>query len=335
MLPLVARRFCRSFWKAFFLLASIASLEAVESWQRLADLPEPNGGMALVATPEGLRVLGGTDWKAGEKIWYDQIWDWSAQRNQWRSVGRLPAPWAYGAALETSKGVLVLGGNDQRGAVLDTWLLNSQGKSQQATIGFPGGSTSAAVRWKDAWIVFARNQPDAQTGLSGSAWIFRQGQWQVLEPLPSGAWISPALAVVGDQLLVAAGARWGAFGGVTNANEVWSYSLEQRSWRKMGTLPLYVRGMTAWTIDAQTVYLAGGYEQAPGTTVGSFSKRGFLLSLANETVVPSLDLPYAGMVHGASNESHLFVVGGEDQMRHRSSAVYRIEKSYFFGSAKP
>jgi N-acetylneuraminate epimerase len=98
-------------------------------WTPLPSLPNSPG----VASPfagyshDVLLVAGGANfpdappWKNGTKVWHDRIY--ALMDGQWRIVGKLPEPMAYGISFQTSRGVLCVGGSDALNHRTDVFLM--------------------------------------------------------------------------------------------------------------------------------------------------------------------------------------------------------------------
>jgi SSS family solute:Na+ symporter len=107
-------------------LRNDASGERIE-WRQLDPLPDAHGfGGAYVGVDHGaLIVAGGANfpegppWQDGPKRWHDRIFVLESPEGQWREAGRLPQTLAYGAAVATPDGLLLIGG-DHEGAPVST-----------------------------------------------------------------------------------------------------------------------------------------------------------------------------------------------------------------------
>lgn len=100
-------------------------------WTDLPPLPDtPGFGGPFVGSHRGhLIVAGGANfpeappWQGGKKVWYDDVFVLRPDREAWHTVGKLPAPRAYGAAISTRFGVALLGGSDSERHYRDCRLL--------------------------------------------------------------------------------------------------------------------------------------------------------------------------------------------------------------------
>src|ERR1043165_8486640 len=64
-----------------------------------------------------LIVAGGTDFpvslfEGGKKVWYDGVYALEPNADQWKKIGQLAHPLAYGASVTVSDGLICIGGSD-------------------------------------------------------------------------------------------------------------------------------------------------------------------------------------------------------------------------------
>jgi sialidase-1 len=87
----------------------------------LPDVPDPHGfAGAFAGISNGHLLAGGgaifpdgvMPWDGSQKVWHDRVFalDLRVHDAQWREIGRLPAPNAYGVSLTIPEGVLIIGG---------------------------------------------------------------------------------------------------------------------------------------------------------------------------------------------------------------------------------
>jgi hypothetical protein len=85
-----------------------------DSWERLADLPYPLAGAALVAGPDAFFLLGGWD---GEAV-RDEVWRYAPSSESstpgtgWELITRLETPRAFFGAVQVGDEIVVAGGFD-------------------------------------------------------------------------------------------------------------------------------------------------------------------------------------------------------------------------------
>src|SRR4051812_49410741 len=107
----------------FFALNSRAedSPKPYLQWTQLPAIPSSVGfagsfagvsnGALLVAGGSNFGA-GGTPWNGATKTWYDKIFALEQPNGQWKEVGKLPHPLAYGISITWQDGVIVAGGSD-------------------------------------------------------------------------------------------------------------------------------------------------------------------------------------------------------------------------------
>src|SRR5690606_4848031 len=86
------------------------------------------------------------------------------------------------------------------------------------------------------------------------------------------------------------------------------------------SLPYAVRGITAAALDENHLFLAGGYKNASE----GFTAEAFVFDVRTRTYRPAPPLPYSAGVGLVRAGEWLYCIGGEDQMRHRTAAFYRL-----------
>ena len=94
----------------------------VLDWRRLSSLPDPVGFAGSFAGVSNGAVVaaGGANfpdrlpWEGGRKVWHDRIWMLTDTAAEWRPIGRLPRPLAYGVSATDRHGVICVGGSDER-----------------------------------------------------------------------------------------------------------------------------------------------------------------------------------------------------------------------------
>ncbi|MFM8571924.1 MAG: hypothetical protein ACKOAU_10035 [Pirellula sp.] len=130
-------RLCR--WFGIFVFALLGSalfgsdLAQAQEWKftKLADYPNALGVASPFAGQSGacLLVAGGANfpdkkpWEGGKKVWHDEVYALDEPHGQWRQVGRLPRPLAYGISANWKDGIICVGGNDADQHVKDVFTL--------------------------------------------------------------------------------------------------------------------------------------------------------------------------------------------------------------------
>ena len=299
-------------------------------WERMAPLPEPNGGFVCAALGGEIFVAGGTNWEGGVKRWLDAIHVFSTETLTWRPAGRLRTPQAYAISgiLEGADGlprVFIKGGTTGEGPVPE-WRSVSQAGLQTAMGNAPAPTVLAAGGVLDGWMIQAggTHDPANLAGLSRRTLAVKLdgGEVEDLPEYPGAPFGTAACAVTGGELFVFGGANWDASAGtVRNADEAHAFHLAKRAWRPLKRLPYPVRGLAAVVVGDGSLYLAGGYK----SDAGGFTDEAWLYDTAKNEYRAAHPLPYPGMVSLAVCGGHLYCLGGEDRQKSRTDACFRID----------
>jgi SSS family transporter len=193
-------------------------------WSQMTPLPDKIGFAGMLAgVSEGeLLVAGGANfpdappWEGGIKKFHDGVFALDQPNGNWRVVGRLPRPSAYGVCATTPHGIFCVGGNDLDQSYADCFILRlEQGKvAIQPLPDFPqpinaacgavlgnylyvcGGVTTVSPLESDAFDQFHRIDITAP-----------QRGWQPLPPLPGPGRLQGVAAVQQQAFFLASGLR--------------------------------------------------------------------------------------------------------------------------------
>lgn len=299
-------------------------------WERLAPLPEPNGGFVCAVLDDEIVVAGGTNWEGGAKNWLDAIHIFSTKTMTWRRAGRLSTPQAYAISgvLEGADGlprVFIKGGTTGEGPVPE-WRSISRDGPRREMPDAPFPSVLAAGGVVDGWMIQAggTDDPANLAGLSRRTLAVKLdgGEVEDLPEYPGAAFGTAACAVTGGELFVFGGANWDASAGtVRNADEAHVFHLAKRAWRPLKRLPYPVRGLAAVAVGEGSLYLAGGYK----SDAEGFTAEAWLYDTAKNEYRAAHPLPYPGMVSLVVCGGHLYCLGGEDRQKSRTDACFRMD----------
>jgi len=313
--------------KLTLLIATLAlamNTEAAE-WERLAPLPEPNGGFIAGVAGEQIVVIGGTNWKEDTKHWLKGIHAYDPKLNSWRETGRLDAPLAY-AAVGQDAGTL--------------WFASgSTGTETQRSIWKIDAGFSVTRAWTlDEGIVLAGSAliGPALYVLGGTddmnhlehvtnafrAIDLRDGGTTKLPEYPGPAFMIGASAACGARFFVFGGARWDtAAGDVANFSSAHAFDTATKRWEKLAPFPYAVRGLCAVALDERRILLAGGYKN----NAEEFTDAVFVFDTSTGKYTATQPLPYKGMPSLVKLGDWLYCIAGEDRKKHRTDAVFRIQ----------
>lgn len=292
-----------------------------EPWIELPSLPEGLAGFAVRNFDGNIQIAGGTNWKDGNKTWSDRILELAEHGRQWRIVGDLPFPLAYGGSMAAEEGWWLLGGHNVREASGDAVCLDDVGRVVRRL--------ELSTRWR-----FARGAALGGIGYfvvrqeaAGGEWVgvFMEvspgtGAAHVLAPLPNAAWVVPAISSANERIVVAGGASYDpASGQLENRAELLIYDPIDRRWTQWGVLPKAVRGMAAVALDSQRIFLAGGF-----SADGHFEADAYVLNLVAGRLARTWSLPIGCMPELVRAGDWIYSIGGEDDHRSRSCRVFKI-----------
>lgn len=308
-------------------------LSAAE-WERLAPLPEPNGGFICGSAAGKLVVAGGTNWRDGTKYWLDTVWAYDPQQNQWQKAGRFESPVAYAAVGQDARELWFWSGSTGKEtlrtlckfdeklsvrtvATLDRGLVYSGFAVSNGSLFVSGGSDDQS-RFENVTNAFLAI--DLQTGKA-----------RRLADYPEVAVGTATAAACRDRIFVFGGARWEtSTKSVVNFATAHAYSIADDRWKALPPLPAPIRGLTAVTLDDRYIYLAGGYT----TDEAGFTANALLFDVERGAYLPAKKLPYRAMVGLVKVGDNLYCLGGEDIQKHRTDAVYRIAWKELLPAAK-
>jgi galactose oxidase-like protein len=300
-------------------------------WQALSPLVVGNAGFIAGFVDDQMLVIGGTNWTDGNKAWLRDAWSFPAGSTQWRTIQPLPAPIAYAAFGSNDRGVYWLGGSDGVGT-LDGFYRVTNGSSidHVSDTGHKVVYAGAAADDEALYIVGGAEDVSDLSTLSDRFLrvSLQTGKVSLLPPYPGGAVMLPAVVYTGREILVFGGARYdAATSQVVNVTDAYAYSLQHTAWRKLAPVPYARRGMAACRLNAGTTLISGGYGSREGRPEEGFIADAMTYRVSDDRYLPATDLPYAAMGQSLiNNRGMLYLLGGEDRPRNRTSAfyVYRV-----------
>jgi hypothetical protein len=324
----VPRTLMRSVWSSLMTLAATTGFIAAAEWESIAPLPVPNGGFAAGVVQGQIVVAGGTTWKGDVKVWLDEVWTYDATANQWRSVGKLPNPLAYGVTAETEDGLLISGGFDGKQSRTEVLKISADKKVTTTPLRLPQG-TSLAVGGllgsgihKSLFVFGGSPDPAKLDGVLtyGQQVSLESGKSEGLLEDPSIHLFISTGAVSGDALYVFTSARATSPATVENLPDASVFRAATKRWTSIRPYPMPWRGVTALRLDDAQIYLAGGYGGDPE----SFRSAAFIYDIKSNQYRLGKALPIAAMVGLVSDGKYVYCLGGEDAKKHRTDKCWRI-----------
>ncbi len=307
-----------------FCALALVGAQANAGWERIAPLPEGNGGFVCGVVAGEIVILGGTNWRDGAKHWLRRIHTYDSAKDQWREVGSLAGPLAYAVAGNDAATLWFAGGSSGAEMNRTVWKMGADFTVKEvrkldsgAAIG--GGALSGPV-------LYTLGGTDDMNQLSRAtrelrAIDLRSGATTRLADYPEPAFMIGAFAACGDRLFAFGGARWDAeSNAVANLSAAHAWSPAAQRWEKLPPLPHAIRGITAVTLDDRHILLAGGYT----TDAEGFTDGALIFDVKVLRYSPTKPLPIKAMVGLVRNGEWLYCLGGEDRKQHRTDAAFRI-----------
>jgi N-acetylneuraminate epimerase len=228
--------------------------QAAITWSQLPPVPDKIGVAAPFAgiSDGALLVAGGANfpgkmpWEGGKKIWHDEVYALDQTNGEWKLVGRLPRPLAYGVAVSINGGVLCIGGSDADGHRREVFELHLQnGKlvtEPRDPLPMPLANACGAVVGDTVYVACGATDPGEKSATNrvfalGYSW--KDLRWREVETFPGKPRILPVAAAIGDTFYLAGGAALEPTNGHVARvflRDTWSYRFGE-GWRRLADLP--------------------------------------------------------------------------------------------------
>jgi N-acetylneuraminic acid mutarotase len=293
-------------------------------WERLAPLPEPNGGFISGAVDGRIVVAGGTNWRDDVKHWLTRIHAYDPATNAWRETGTLAGPLAYAAAGEHAGALWFGSGTSGKKTQLTVGNIDRSLAAKSAfTLGSGFVLAGGAVIGSSLYVLGGTDDMDHLERATNSfaSVDLRTGRTTKLAEYPEPGFFTGASAACGDRFFAFGGARWDATANtVANLSSAHAFNTMSGRWEKLAPLPAAIRGITAVALDDSHILLAGGYKN----DAEEFTDEAFIYDIASGKYIATRPLPYRSMVSLVKLGDWLYCLGGEDRKKHRSDAAFRI-----------
>jgi len=293
-------------------------------WERIAPLPEPNGGFVCSSIAGHIIVAGGTNWKDDTKQWLTHIRAYNPQSNSWSETRPLSTPLAYAAVGQDAQAVWFASGSNGTNTHLAVWKIDGSMTAKSAfTLDSGFVLAGGGIAGSSLYVLGGTddmNQIDRVTN-TFRAIDLHDGRVTRLPDYPEPAFFTGAAAVCGGRFFAFGGGRWDAAAkSVANLSAAHSFNIDTRRWEKLSPLPYAVRGITAVAIDDHRILLAGGYKN----DAEEFTDEAFIYDTNSGKYAATHPLPYKAMVALVKLGDFVYCLGGEDRKKHRSDAAFRI-----------
>ncbi|HEY5915139.1 MAG TPA: galactose oxidase [Verrucomicrobiae bacterium] len=245
-------------------------------WSRLPPLPNKLGVAGAFAGGSGgaLLVAGGANfpegfpWQNGKKVWHDPVYALSEPNAQWRLVGKLPRPLAYGVSLTTRRGILCVGGSGATRHYADTFLLKwSRGRlttSPLPGLPLPLANAAGALVGSTVYIACGSEQPGEISALNRCFTMDLKAtplKWEEIDPCPGKPRILPVAATLAGGFYLAGGAAIEPLNGRPARiylRDSWRYRPGQ-GWHRLAGLPKpSVAAPSPAPVDGSAFFIVGG-----------------------------------------------------------------------------
>jgi N-acetylneuraminic acid mutarotase len=191
------------------------------SWEKLPPLPNRGGlGSPYAGVSNGkLLVAGGANfpeappWAGGKKLWYDAVYALSEPQGEWKVVGKLMRPMAYGVSATAPAGVICAGGSDLQRHYRDVCLLQLAADRLETKmlppLPRPMANGCGAMSGNTLYIAGGIEEPNSTNALR-TFWALDLAAaaptWRELEPWPGPARMLAVAAVQDGAFFLISGA---------------------------------------------------------------------------------------------------------------------------------
>ena len=232
------------------------SLSAAElRWEKLSPIPNALGvaGSFVGVSGEALLVAGGASfpnkkpWEGGTKVWHDEVFALEKPGGEWRLVGKLPVPLAYGVAITHQRGLICFGGSvtdhHHGSAIVLRWVKGRLETEVLLGMPEPRANLCGALVGNTVYVCGGAATPDA-TNASQSLFSMnltpKRPGWRKLEPLPGPGRVFATAGAHDGSFYVFGGAALhpGADGKPLREwlRDAWRYT-PGKGWKRLADLP--------------------------------------------------------------------------------------------------
>ena len=277
-------------------------------WSRLPDLPpgsdqksQPGLAGPFAGVLDGALVIAGGanfpdgfPWEGGAKVWHDDVFILEPGDQQWRHdpSWQLPAATAYGGAVETDDGLLLIGGLENGTPADSVWLMrrNAEGEveyEELPALPTPVGDAGTARSENRVFVVGGASE---SRPVSDSVFEFdlESREWSELPPLPGPPRRQPVVTCQDRDgragLYVFSGSTVAEEGALALLSDAWFFDFGSKEWQQL--LDIEIGNREPGETNALTAAAALPWG-ADGVLVFSGSGSDFLrgrLELLNESI---------------------------------------------------
>ena len=260
------------------------------NWLIVDSLPPPNIGVAgafsgihngAIIVAGGANFPNGMPWEGGKKQYSNEVFVFSINRNGTSRFNRedklkrqnqsfnLIEKRAYGASVSTPKGIVCLGGENEKGASNKAFLMQCNSKIKQieyqnlANLPLPLTNASATTIGNTIYVVGGESDNKTTQSFLSLDMSDRNAAWKILPDLPKP--ISNAVVVAQSESIFVIGGRAKTASGISDLyNSAFKFDIKQNIWTPLSNIgdgQQTVTALTAGTgiaLENQSIVLFGG-----------------------------------------------------------------------------
>lgn len=320
------------------------------SLTRLPDLPDREGFAAMFAGVScgALIAAGGANfpdkrpWEGGAKTWRDEVWMLASPKADWKIIGRLPRPLAYGVSVTFQDEIVCAGGSNARGHHADCFALRwGDGRLVRRKIPplpSPCANHCGALVDGTLFVAGGIETPDATRAMHNfwSLDLRKMGAgWILLQPWPGR-----------ERMLSVAGSLNGAFylfgGAALHAGDDGKAAREWmndafrftpgRGWEKLPAIPrAVVAAASPAPCDAAALFLLSGDDGSkagfkPGIEHPGFPRNALRFEAGEGRWSDAGEIPFSRATVPTTRWRETFVIlNGETRPGYRTNEVWELD----------
>jgi N-acetylneuraminic acid mutarotase len=261
------------------------------------------------------------------------MWMFDPAAKKWRSFGKLPHRLTCAIASEWKGELILAGGFNGTQPCNEVWRVKGSGSVENGgSLSWPSAAAMGGVVGSSLIFVGGcANPSDFQGPRKDALMLALKGGARSMIPFPpTEALCLAANLAVGNEVFIFGGATLDSSNQTVNVNNAWAYSPLRNSWRALHPLPVSVRGAAAVQLDKHHILIAGGYGGEPENFIAS----AFVYDCERDEYSRTRDLPIPAILALARCGQFVYSLGGEDRMKHRTDACYRITVKELLESAQ-
>jgi N-acetylneuraminate epimerase len=201
---------------AWCVLTGLPSTASSAPWSALTPLPDAFGLAAPYAgvvageliLAGGANFPDGAPWAGGKKVWHSEVYALAEPHSDWRVLGKLPQPAAYGVSITSGDGLICIGGSDENKHSAEVFKIQLDKSTGYAVTPLPSlpmplANSCGALVGTVIYLAGGIAEPTATSALGKFYALDLQASPLHWQELPT--WPGPA------RMLAVAGAQDGAF----------------------------------------------------------------------------------------------------------------------------